>query len=276
MGSKIRRHVDLAALSATVFVATTNSLIWGASISITSPSPGLSVTPGQTILVTVQPDTGTVLQRVTAGIAPLNQIPQVIATPPYQFSVQVPPGQIGTVSITAMALDTMGNTLQASVNVVVKSPTAASSVQVTPNRLVYSGVDGQVRSLSVRASFRDGTSAYVTNSPDVQYLSSNTKVVVVNSIGQAKAVASGAASITVTYSGFTVTIPVTVGVYPLKGDLNGDGAVDQNDLQIILTALNTTSTGTGDPRDLNNDGLINALDARILVTLCSRPGCATH
>lgn len=59
------------------------------------------------------------------------------------------------------------------------------------------------------------------------------------------------------------------------GDLNGDGVVDQTDLDILLAAKNTPATGPGDPRDLNGDGKIDALDARKLVTLCTRPGCTT-
>ena len=58
------------------------------------------------------------------------------------------------------------------------------------------------------------------------------------------------------------------------GDLDGDGDVNQNDLNIILAALNTPATGPGDPRDLDGDGMITALDARKLIALCTRPRCA--
>ena len=59
-----------------------------------------------------------------------------------------------------------------------------------------------------------------------------------------------------------------------EGDLDGDGDVNQNDLNIILAALNTPATGPGDPRDLDGDGMITALDARKLIALCTRPRCA--
>jgi hypothetical protein len=58
------------------------------------------------------------------------------------------------------------------------------------------------------------------------------------------------------------------------GDLDGNGDVDQNDLNIILAALNTPATGPGDPRDLDGDGMITGLDARKLIALCTRPRCA--
>lgn len=59
-----------------------------------------------------------------------------------------------------------------------------------------------------------------------------------------------------------------------KGNLNGDGVVDQSDLNIIMSALNTPANGADDPRDLDKDGRITILDARKLILLCAKPGCA--
>lgn len=58
------------------------------------------------------------------------------------------------------------------------------------------------------------------------------------------------------------------------GDLDGDAAIDRDDLDIILNATNTEATAGGDPRDLDGDGRITVLDARKLVLLCSKPRCA--
>jgi hypothetical protein len=57
-------------------------------------------------------------------------------------------------------------------------------------------------------------------------------------------------------------------------DYNGDGVIDQRDVAILNSALNTPATGPNDPRDLNQDGVINILDSRILITQCTLPGCA--
>lgn len=60
----------------------------------------------------------------------------------------------------------------------------------------------------------------------------------------------------------------------LKGDLNGDGQINRNDLDMVMGVLGTKAYGTNDPRDLDHDGLITVRDARMLVTYCSKPRCA--
>ena len=65
---------------------------------------------------------------------------------------------------------------------------------------------------------------------------------------------------------------------PDPGDIDGDGDVDSNDLTKLLADRNKTvaESTCGSACDLNADLRIDALDARKLVTLCTRPRCATQ
>jgi hypothetical protein len=61
----------------------------------------------------------------------------------------------------------------------------------------------------------------------------------------------------------------------LAGDLDHDGDIDRDDIDIILAALNTPANGPNDARDINGDGWIAISDARALVTQCTRARCST-
>lgn len=74
----------------------------------------------------------------------------------------------------------------------------------------------------------------------------------------------------VDYSELSITY---TSVSAAAGDLNNDGAVNRDDLNILLQGLNTLASGPNDPRDLDHDGRITALDVRRLVASCSQPLC---
>lgn len=81
-------------------------------------------------------------------------------------------------------------------------------------------------------------------------------------------VALGTAVDLVVSSGSSSTVP---------GDLDGDGDIDQDDINTLLRDRNKSvnQSACGAPCDLDNDGKITALDARKLTLLCTRPRCAT-
>jgi hypothetical protein len=63
----------------------------------------------------------------------------------------------------------------------------------------------------------------------------------------------------------------------VPGDVDRDGDVDLRDLSFITSAIQQRALVNGDDeRDLNHDLRIDALDQRVLVTLCTRPRCATQ
>jgi hypothetical protein len=251
----------------------------GPSIQISSPLPNSSVVAGQTISVTIQPGQGTSLNQATAWF-PSTAVPQVVTTPPFTISVSVPTGVSGPVILTGAAIDTVGNRLQATVQVTVVPASLPASIRVDQNSILFSQ-SGDSRTIGVVGTFPDGSKVDMTADPRISYISSNPLVAKIIGVGGVQAVAPGISTISVTFNGgagsvLTKRVTVSVGVFEARGDLNGDGMVDQTDVNILLRALNTEATGPGDPRDLNGDGKIDALDSRLMVNLCTRPRCATQ
>jgi len=57
-------------------------------------------------------------------------------------------------------------------------------------------------------------------------------------------------------------------------DIDGDGFVDMNDIELINEAVGTPAFGASDPRDANQDGSITAADATFCTAKCNNTGCA--
>jgi hypothetical protein len=247
-------------------------------LQITSPSQNASVSVGQILTISVSVAAGTSFSLV--GIVATDPLGDLgpLTTAPYQFLLNVPVNiPYGMYQLTAVGVDAAGNlSLSSPVTVSIEPTASVVTLTVQPTKLDFHFA-GQRFPLIVWGALADGTTADVTRSAATTYVSANPQVVAVDINGLATAIGpSGVgASIVVHRGSLAVTVPVSVPT-AVRGDLNGDGVIDQNDLNLITVALNTPAAKPSDARDLNGDGVINALDARILVTLCTRPGCATH
>lgn len=62
----------------------------------------------------------------------------------------------------------------------------------------------------------------------------------------------------------------------IVGDLDNDGDVDRDDMNIILASRNQPASGSDDPKDINGDGMITVRDVRKLMLQCTRTRCATE
>jgi hypothetical protein len=60
-----------------------------------------------------------------------------------------------------------------------------------------------------------------------------------------------------------------------QGDLDVDGDIDQDDVNLLRAALKMRVPDPSDPRDLDRDGKITARDLRQLKSLCTRPKCVS-
>ncbi|HWY05243.1 MAG TPA: dockerin type I domain-containing protein [Candidatus Acidoferrales bacterium] len=272
--SKVSSRIFRAAQVSVILMLTSGLSLGQQTITITSPTNGTRVTPGQTITIQVSTASGASFIAVQVVGEDIGFAPPLTA-PPYSFTLTVPSNVVGPRNLTALGITSPENGVF-SPSVVIDSETdaIATALHLNISRIFFQR-SGQQMPLNVTATFTDGTSLDITKSSLISYSSADSSIATVDPNGRVTAVGPGVTMLNVNYGTLSVQLKVSV-PNSIRGDLNGDGRVDKDDLNIILAALNTLSTGPHDARDLNGDGIINALDARILVTLCTSMGCATH
>ncbi len=233
-------------------------------LTITSPSAGTVVAPGQTMVVTVSVSSGSVLGVMVSaqdiGATALQ------ATAPYSFSLVIPQGIVGLKNLTAFGFTAPEQAItSAPVQVDVEPAPAISIAPSLPH--IQFGFAGDQFPLRVTATFGNGSQLDVTGSTQTMFSSADITVATVDSTGLVTATGAGTTSISITYAGKATSVQLTV---PTKvvGDLNGDGNVTADDLRILQAFVGTSAVGPFDARDLNGDGQIDLTDVQMLQNLC--------
>jgi hypothetical protein len=241
------------------------SSLFGQQLTITSPAPGTVYSSGQTINVAVSVTNGQVF-AVQVGVEDLAFSPYQSQSP-YLFSLTVPSGIIGPKSLFAVALigdETVLLSPGISVDIEPSSQPSGISFQ---QGLVTFGYEGQQRTVGVSAVFADGSTLDISRSSQLKFSSDSPGVVSVDPSGLMTANGSGNANVTVSYGNLSSTIKA-IGSTGVKGDMNGDGVVNSDDLFLLEAMLGATPTGPNDVRDMNGDGKIDDLDVQVLLTFC--------
>jgi hypothetical protein len=241
------------------------SVAWAQQLTITSPSAGTVVAPGQTLVVTVSVSSGSVAAVLVAaqdiGATAFQ------TTAPYSFSLTIPQAVVGLKNLTAFGVTGPEQVVtSAPVQIDVELSAQATSLTASLQQVQF-GFAGDQFPLDVTATFADGSQSDVTQSTQVTFASADSKVATVDSTGLVTATGAGTTQISIKYGGQSTSVQVTVPI-EVVGDLNGDGKVTADDMRILQAFVGTNAVGTSDARDLNGDGIINASDVKILETLC--------
>jgi len=194
-----------------VFLLGAGSALRAQTLQIVSPADGTVVSPGQVVLVTVAAS-GAQFEMVT--LFGKNPLPQgnVLTTPPYEFSIQVP-SDIGLGRYTFFADGATGPGQGASsdpISIDVERSDAPISLDVSPSVLANMSVGDKGYLTQVDAAFADGSTLDVKNSTLTSFQSDTPSVATVDSNGIVNAIAPGLASIYVSYGGLSFQVPVSV------------------------------------------------------------------
>jgi pimeloyl-ACP methyl ester carboxylesterase len=186
------------------------------TVSVTSPTPGQVFASGDSVTTTFTPNSGSTIDTavVTAYTSNGSALYSMTVTAaPYTATFTIPQTTLGNVSVNSVAIDTAGNTSEASTNIIVSTSATLQVVAVIPTTssmtpLTLTGI-GMTEHLQVSGSYSDWVVRDITQYQTL-YSSSNTSVATVSSTGLVTAVGNGVAQITVTNGGKVDTIPVTV------------------------------------------------------------------
>jgi hypothetical protein len=188
-------------------------------LQIESPADGTIVHLGETIKVRVASST----DRSWAVLTVLTQISDVVVpaeahSVPAEFSITIPSNvdTSGPYALTAMGRTAAGELVESdAINIAVERSDMPVSLSEVNFSSLIAQAPGQTHDLLILAHFADGKMMDVRESGKLAFRSTDTKIATVDATGTVRAVASGTASIIVSYRNpngpdVSLTIPVTI------------------------------------------------------------------
>jgi hypothetical protein len=246
-------------------------------IHIDSPPNGALISAGKTVSILVSTNDTTITQVGLIVESPLPKILPRRGSGQFAFTMDVPADTApGAYHISAIGIRDNGvASTPATITLVISAGQAPVSVHISPEQLEFKFPGLQER----LELYQDDSTINLSEGPGVTWRSLNEAVATVNAFGIVTAVGPGVTEIEGIYqlASISLTSRISVEVLnPIKGDLNGDGRVDLDDLNFLTDRLDTNIIVKTDARDLNQDGRLNEIDVEILTTLCTYPKCASE
>lgn len=137
------------------------------------------------------------------------------------------------------------------------------------NKTVYVGIGTKA---VLAALPQPLTADYAT----LTWTSKNDGIATVSSRGVVTGVAKGTATVTAAIESdsgrsYSQTFTVVVSTDPLKGDVNGDGTVNQSDVAALIIYLSGQTSGiTQAQADVNGDGIVDVGDITAVISIMAR------
>ena len=232
------------------------------ALTVGGLNSGQLVAPGTTISVTLSVPPG---YSEPVLFVPFGDTLPASGTPP-AITLTIPTNVIGATALIPGALNpenyfAIGTPLALDIE-----PSSLPQLSVTPTSLNSQYVGDQQH---IKISTRSGPYAglVLNGSSLISYQVADPTVASVDPNGIVTSLIPGLTMISVISGNQSIDLPVTVPVL-VKGDFDGNGVVDQSDVNILSLFVGTTATTKGDARDLNGDGKIDALDIAIEKGLC--------
>jgi hypothetical protein len=183
------------------------------SLRITSPLDGTTVHPGEslTLTVDVSPPEGTFQFVIIGAPSPIGFSKQVLSEPPYRFTIQIPYGiRPDRYPITAGGITMSSKQLVSSNEVTLKVERSDLPISIQVYPTIADFTTKEKRYLQITGTYKDNTTADLTESSTVRYVSSAPTVAAVNAQGIVIPIAPGSGTITVTCGTLHVDVPVRV------------------------------------------------------------------
>ena len=197
--------------------AVTGILLAQPSLRITSPADGATVHPGEslTVMDDASPPEGTFQMVLVVGFTPIGNSKEALGAPPYRFTMQIPNGiRPGRYTLTATGSMLPGHPVASDpvmsdpITIFVERADSPISLRVYPPTLDFT-MD-QKRYMQVTGLYADKTTADLSHSKRINYVSSAPDVATVQAQGIVSPVARGTGKITITYGDVKVEVPLKV------------------------------------------------------------------
>jgi hypothetical protein len=181
------------------------------SLKIVTPADGTTVHPGESLTVQVDVSPPGVFDTVSvSGSIPIGNRGTVLNAPPYRFTIQIRGGITPTKYFLAALGITLSKELVYSdpIDILVERADSPLSISVYPT--VADFTMDQKRYLQVTGLYADKTTADLTQSSRIKYVSSAPGIATVQAQGVVTPVTPGSAKITITYGDLKIEVPVLV------------------------------------------------------------------